>query len=113
MTVLDSPDNPVPATPTTSRAGRNLPVAIAVGLGLGALITAPLFSPYRWLFVVVLVGAMVVGTREVVHALRTLGVAPPLVPLVVGGATMIVLAYREGSEELFIALVLTVLACLV
>ena len=113
MTVLDSPDNPVPATPTTSRAGRNLPVAIAVGLGLGALITAPLFSPYRWLFVVVLVGAMVVGTREVVHALRTLGVAPPLVPLVVGGATMIVLAYREGSEELFIALALTVLACLV
>ncbi len=113
MTVLDSPDNPVPATPTLSRAGRNLPVAIAVGLGLGALITAPLFSPYRWLFVVVLVGAMVVGTREVVHALRTLGVAPPLVPLIVGGATMIVLAYREGAEELFVALAFTVLACLV
>ena len=34
---------PEPASPTTGRAGRNLPVAIAVGLALGALITVPLF----------------------------------------------------------------------
>ena len=113
MTVLDSPDNPVPATPAVGRAGRNLPAAIAVGLALGALITVPLFSPYRWVFVVVLVVAMAVGTREVVLALRTLGAAPPIVPLVVGGATMIVLAYREGAQDLFAAFALTVLACLV
>lgn len=95
------------------RAGRNLPIAILVGLSLGALITVPLFSPYRWSFVVVLVGAMGVATSEVVKALRTLGAQPPLAPLLVGGAAMIVLAYQEGSEALFVGLVLTVLACLV
>jgi len=95
------------------RAGRNLPIAILVGLSLGALITVPLYSPYRWAFVVVLVGAMGVATSEVVKALRTLGAQPPLAPLLVGGAAMVVLAYREGSEALFVGLVLTVLGCLV
>ncbi len=113
MAVLDSPDNPVPAAPTLSRAGRNLPVAIAVGLSLGALITVPLFSPYKWLFVVVLCAAAAVGTYEIVKALRTLGAAPPLVPLVVGGLIGIVLAYRNGAQALLLVLVLTVLACLV
>ncbi|MCU1675042.1 MAG: phosphatidate cytidylyltransferase [Frankiales bacterium] len=101
------------APPKTSRAGRNLPVAIAIGLGLGLLITVPLFSPYRWAFIVVVAAAMCVGTYEVVKALRTLGAQPPLAPLLVGGVAMVVLAYREGSEALFVALVLTVLSCLV
>ncbi|MDT7550605.1 MAG: phosphatidate cytidylyltransferase [Actinomycetota bacterium] len=95
------------------RAGRNLPVAILVGLTLGALILVPLYSPYRWTFVVVIVAAMGVGTYEIVQALRTLGAQPPLVPLLAGGAAMVVLAYRQGSEALFVALVLTVLASIV
>ena len=99
--------------PVRSRAGRNLPAAVAVGLALGALVTVPLFSPLRWLFVVVLVGAGALGTVELVRALRTLGARPPLVPLLAGGAAMIVLAYREGAEELFLALALTVLAAVV
>ncbi len=102
-------------TPDASvgRAGRNLPVAIAVGLGLGALITVPLFSPYRWVFIAVVVAAMVVATREVVLALRTLGAQPTMAPIVLGGAAMVLLAYREGQEALFVGLVLTVLACIV
>ncbi|MDT7545959.1 MAG: phosphatidate cytidylyltransferase [Actinomycetota bacterium] len=95
------------------RAGRNLPVAILVGLTLGALILVPLYSPYRWTFVIVIVAAMGVGTYEIVQALRTLGAQPPLVPLLAGGAAMVVLAYRQGSEALFVALVLTVLASIV
>ena len=106
-----APDD-VPA-PTASRAGRNLPAAIGVGLGLGALITVPLYSPYRWVFIVVLAAAVAVGTREIVHALRTLGAQPPIAPLLVGGAVMVLVAYREGSEALFVGLVLTVLACVV
>ena len=97
----------------SSRAGRNLPAAIGVGLGLGALITVPLFSPYRWVFVGVVAVAAVIGTREVVLALRRLGARPPLVPLAVGGAAAVVLAYREGAEALFLSLVLTVLACII
>jgi phosphatidate cytidylyltransferase len=95
------------------RAGRNLPVAIAVGLSLGALVIVPLYSPYRWTFVAVIVGAMALGTYEVVSALRALGAQPPLVPLLAGGTAMVVLAYRQGTESLFVALVLTVLACIV
>ncbi len=94
------------------RAGRNLPAAIGVGLALGAAITVPLFSPYRWVFIGVLVAGAALGIYEIVKALRTLGAQPPMVPLQVGGLAMVVLAYRQGPEALFLALVLTVLACL-
>ncbi|MCW2572310.1 MAG: phosphatidate cytidylyltransferase [Frankiales bacterium] len=95
------------------RAGRNLPIAILVGLTLGALVLVPLYSPYRWTFVIVIAVAMAVGTYEVVTALRGLGAQPPLAPLLAGGVAMVVLAYQQGSELLFVALVLTVLACIV
>ncbi len=96
-----------------SRAGRDLPAAIAVAVVLGALVVVPLYSPARWVFVAVVAVAAAVGTREIVLALRELGAAPPLVPLAVGGAATVVLAYREGAEALFLGLALTVLACLV
>jgi phosphatidate cytidylyltransferase len=95
------------------RAGRNLPVAIGIGLLLGALILVPLYSPYPWTFMFVIGAAMAVGTYEVVKALQGLGAQPPLLPLLAGGATMVVLAYQQGPESLFVALVLTVLACVV
>jgi phosphatidate cytidylyltransferase len=98
---------------TPSRAGRNLPAAIAVGLTLGGLILATVYSPYKWTFVAVLVGAGSLGTLEIVRALRTLGAQPPLGPLLVGGAAMVVVAYRYGSTALFLGLALTVLGCLV
>lgn len=108
-----APPDGAPAKQSTNRAGRNVPVAIGVGLGLAALITVPLFSPYRWLFIGVLVGAVAIGTTEIVKALRTLGAAPPMVPLQVGGALTVVMAYRVGADALFLGLVLTVLAALV
>ena len=96
---------------TPGRAGRNLPAAIGVGLALGLLVTVPLYSPARWGFVAVVLAAVAVGTTEVVRALRTLGARPPLVPLLGGGVAMVVLAYREGAEALLLALLVTVLAC--
>ncbi len=93
----------------TSKAGRNLPAAIAVGLSLGGVILGTLYSPYRWTFVIVLVAASLVGTQEIIRALRTLGAQPPALPLYAGGTAMIVLAYRYGSTQLFLALALTVL----
>jgi phosphatidate cytidylyltransferase len=39
------------------RAGRNLPVAILIGLLLGALILVPLYSPYPWTFMFVIAAA--------------------------------------------------------
>ena len=102
---------PVPRAP--GRAGRDLPAAIGVGLALAALVVVPLYSPQRWLFVGVLVAAAAIGTAEIVKALRTLGAAPPVLPLVAGGAVMVVLAYRDGSGALLTALLLTVVAALV
>ncbi len=111
MAIDAAPQTP-PEAPA-GRAGRNLPVAIAVGLGLGALVTVPLYSPYRWVFIAVVTVAMAVATREVVLALRTLGAQPTMPPIVLGGVAMVLLAYREGQEALFVGLVLTVLACIV
>ncbi len=103
----------VPAPPKAGRAGRDLPAAIGVGVGLGALVLGTLYSPARWTFVVVMVLAAAMGTWEVVRALQTLGARPPVVPLLVGGSAMIVLAYQHGSEALFLGLALTAVACLV
>ncbi len=107
-----SPAAGAPGKREPGRAGRNLPVAVGVGLALGALVTVPLFSPYRWVFIGVLVAAAALGTYEMVQALRTLGARPPMLPLQLGGAATIVLSYRLGAEALFLGLVLTVLACL-
>ncbi len=107
-----APPEGAPGKRQPGRAGRNLPAAIGVGLGLGAIITVPLFSPFRWVFIGVLVVAVTIGTYEIVQSLRRLGALPPVPPLMLGGAVMVVLAYREGAEALFLALVLTVLACL-
>ncbi|MCW2544757.1 MAG: hypothetical protein JWM40_2309 [Frankiales bacterium] len=96
-----------------SRAGRNLPAAIGVGLTLGGLILGSVWSPYRWTFVVIMVLAGALGTIEVVRALQTLGAEPALVPLVLGGSAMVVVAYRNGPGDAFLAFSLTVLACVV
>src|SRR4051794_4479700 len=91
------------------RAGRNLPAAIAVGLALGAAIIGSVYSPARWTFVVIVIAALLLGTSGVVRALRTLGAKPPLVPLLIGGAAMIGLAYRNGPDDLVLVYLLTVL----
>ena len=96
----------------SSRAGRNLPVAIGVGLALAAVLISSLYTR-KALFLGVLLVAIAIGIRELVRAVRTIGASPPMTPLVVGGAVMAVIAYLRGSEALLIGLVLTVLACLV
>jgi phosphatidate cytidylyltransferase len=108
-----APPEGAPGKRGPGRAGRDLPAAIGVGVGLGALVVVPLFSPWRWGFVVVVVAAVALGVYEIVHALRQLGARPPMAPLVLGGGAMVALAYAEGPDALFLALVLTVLACLV
>ena len=107
-----SPPEGAPGKPEPGRAGRDLPAAVGVGVLLAALVVVPLYSPYRWVFIGVVVAAASLGTYEIVKALRVLGAAPPMPPLVVGGAAMVVLAYREGAEAMLLALLLTVLGCL-
>jgi phosphatidate cytidylyltransferase len=110
-TVPDSKTVPEPAR-KVSRAGRNLPAAIGVGLLLGAAIITSLLT-VRFLFIGIIAIAIAVGTIELAGALkRAASIRIALVPVLVGGQAMIWLAWPFGREGALTAFVLTVLVCL-
>lgn len=97
-------------TPKTERrSGRNVPVATAVGLALAGLVLLTLYTVTE-LFVALVAVAAMYGIYEVCRVLGGAGIDVPLVPLVVGGAAMIVGAYVDGTDALAAALVLTIVA---
>lgn len=102
---------PAPAGPS-SRAGRNLPVAIASGLTLGALAAGSLVI-HPVAFAVVICGAMVVAVWEMRQALSEGGLFAPFAPVAIGAVSMIVAAYLRGAEALVFATALTLVATLV
>ncbi len=111
-------DVPVAALPETEkpvaghgRAGRDLRAAIGVGLGLVALILASLLI-WRPAFVGLVAAACVVGAVELTRALRSGAFRAPLVPLLVGGPAMLVLAWTRGPTGLMTGFLVTALAVL-
>ena len=98
--------------PKKSRAGRNLPAAIGVSLGLGGAVLASLLI-YRPSFVVIVCLAMSYGIYEMVRAIGTVEARPPLVPLVVGGLAMDIAAWYQGPNGLVLGLLLTVLGLII
>ncbi|GIF10433.1 phosphatidate cytidylyltransferase [Actinoplanes teichomyceticus] len=90
-----------------SRAGRNLPAAIAVGLSLGLVVLAALLVWPPALLGVVAVAAAV-GVWETVRAMASIGARPPLVPLIAGTVVMTGLAWYEGVDALTLGLVATI-----
>ncbi|WP_420821574.1 phosphatidate cytidylyltransferase [Pseudonocardia acidicola] len=104
---------PGPAGPSRSaRLGRNLFAAIAVGLGLGAVILAALLL-VREVFIVVLAVAAAVGTWELAGALRRgAGISVPLPVLLVGGQAMVWLSWPFGLSGLAVSFAVTALASL-
>jgi phosphatidate cytidylyltransferase len=103
---------PVAGEASKSRAGRNLPAAIGVGLTLGAVVIAALFL-WKPAFLGVIAVAMGVGIWELSRAVRHAGANPPLVPLLIGGVLMSGLAWYEGPDALSVGLLVTVLAAMV
>jgi phosphatidate cytidylyltransferase len=94
--------------PQVSRAGRNLPAAIAVGVSMVLMAAASLiFLPESFLVVVVL--AMGLGISELDRALATAEVAIPTLPVQLGSVAMLLSAYLEGPDAMVVALALTVL----
>jgi phosphatidate cytidylyltransferase len=103
-------DGPAPATaPGHGRAGRDLRAAIAVGLGLAALVLGTLFV-WKPAFVGLAVVAVTVAVWELSAALATRGVRVPLVPVLLGSVLMLVGAYVGGDGTLVVALGLTMVA---
>jgi phosphatidate cytidylyltransferase len=106
--VADSASPPA----NTSKAGRNLPAAVAVSLLLSGMVIGTLiFAPRGW--VVILSVAMAIATHEVVKRLREAGYSIPLIPLLVGGQAMIWLTWPFGAAGALGAYGGTVLVCLI
>jgi phosphatidate cytidylyltransferase len=91
----------------TSRAGRNLPAAIGVGLGLGGLVVGSLLI-YRASFAVIVAIAIACGTYEVCRAIGTVEARPTLVPLLAGGFAIETSAWLRGANGLVLGLLVTV-----
>ena len=107
-----SADRPATVQPASSRAGRNLPAAIGVGLALGAAILLPLFF-YRPAFLAVIAVAVTIGIWEMAQAVRRGGAHPPLPPLIAGGVITVGLAWFAGPDAQSLGLVVTVLGTMI
>jgi phosphatidate cytidylyltransferase len=96
-----------------SRAGRNLPAAIAVGVLMGGAVLVALLT-VRQIFVGIAAAAVGIATVELAGALkRGADIRVALWPVLVGGQAMVWLSWPFGRNGLLAAFVLTVLACLV
>ncbi|GAA4476248.1 phosphatidate cytidylyltransferase [Rhodococcus olei] len=100
------------STAVPSKAGRNLPAAIAVGVGLGALVVASLiFVPKVWFGIVA--AAIAIATWEVASRLREGDILVPRIPLLLGGQATIWLGWPFGTTGVLAGFTGTVIACFV
>jgi hypothetical protein len=90
----------------SSRAGRNLPAAIGVGLLLGALIIITHFW-HKELFLVLATASVSIGCWEIAQAMRRRGIRVPVFPVVLGCVVQLSAAFFLGEEALFVAFALT------
>lgn len=99
-----------PAVKTTATrtpsSGRDLPVAIVVGVTLIAVVVASLYFR-KEAFVLLAVLAVGAGLWELAQAFGRRGIHLPLLPLLVGDVGILVSAYTAGAEALFVAFLLT------
>ncbi|WP_083661706.1 phosphatidate cytidylyltransferase [Actinophytocola xanthii] len=109
----ESPPISAGGAAVAARAGRNVPVSIAVGLVLGAAVLVSLLT-VRQIFVGVVAVAVAVGTVELTGALRRAAdIRITMWPVLVGGQAMVWLSWPFGRDGLLAGFVLTVLACMV
>jgi phosphatidate cytidylyltransferase len=95
----------------TSRAGRDLPAAIAVGMFTGGLVVVTLvFAPRYW--VVLCSGAILITSHEVVRRLRDAGYVIPVIPLLVGGQVTVWLTWPFHAAGALAGFGGTVLVCM-
>jgi phosphatidate cytidylyltransferase len=116
-------DNPVPENippaaaakeplPKVIRTGRNLPVAIGVGVLLGGLALLTLLT-VKATFLIYMGVALAIGLHELVAALKTKDINVPFVPVALGGAALVTAAYWAAGGAVLAAFALTLLAILI
>ena len=112
------PTNPGPANPAEGqktghiKTGRNLPAAIAVGVILGGLALLTLLT-VKATFLIYMGVALLIGLHELDTAFKTKGIKIPLIPVVAGGAAMVLAAYWAAGGAVMAAFALTVLGVLI
>ena len=94
-----------------SRAGRNLPAAIAVGAAIAFTMIAILIWD-RYLWVVLVAAAAPLATHEVVRRLREAGYIIPVIPLLVGGQLMIWLTWPFHAAGALAGFGVTAVVCM-
>ena len=95
-----------------SRAGRNLPAAIGVGVALGAVVLLSLFF-VKWLFVVVVVVTMLVAVNEVVEAFAGRDIRVARTPVYLATLVVPPVAYVWGTTALLAATGTALLAAMI
>ena len=113
---MRSDDPPTEAAPVEkkSRAGRDLPAAIGVGVVLVGFVLLSLFL-VKDVFLGVVALALTVGLWEIARAVRTVGIRVPVIPVAMGGLVMLVASYyaEDGLGSASVAMALTVIGILV
>jgi phosphatidate cytidylyltransferase len=103
---------PLPANAARkSRAGRNLPAAIASALVLGAAIIASLVF-FKAAFMLIVVAAVLIAVWELGGAFAQGNIALARVPVMAGGVVMVLSAYFFGAPAMVTATAVTALACM-
>ena len=90
----------VPAEPAVkkSRAGRDLPAAILVGLGLAATVVLTLVF-WHWGFVLLVTAMLTLGTVELHDALKRIGMNSAVWPIGAGTIAVICGSYAAATQE--------------
>lgn len=112
-----------PAAPAQAhgRAGRNLPAAIGIGVGLGAYVVLSLVY-FKPAFVALVAVALVLAAVELHEALKKQGMTSAIIPIAIGSVAIAFGSYFAGRQEpvifsttgvLLASLALTVLASLI
>lgn len=98
------------AVKSTGRAGRNLPAAILVGVLTGGLaLVAILVSPITFLLLAAVIALY--AEYEMAGAFARAGIHLTLPPLWIGSIGLFICAYLLGSEGMWAALIVTLIAC--
>jgi phosphatidate cytidylyltransferase len=95
-----------------SRAGRNLPAAIGSGLVLGAVVLLSLFT-IKWLFVLVVVIALVIAVNELVNAFGQSSIRLARTPVYSAAIAVPAVAYVWGTTALLVATGAAILTILI
>jgi phosphatidate cytidylyltransferase len=94
-----------------SRAGRNVPIAIGVGIFLGLTVLASLLFRKEGFLAVLMVGTCF-AVWELRDGLGRGGIKVPLVPSLVGVVTMVIASFVGGGQALTVCFGLTCISVL-